>query len=94
MSSKQSKPNRTTQGLRDILFEEIEELRSGDGDPQKSLAVANLAKQIINTAKVELDFVRVIQSQEANGTPVKLGQMVLGSTTTRAASAAANAMDH
>jgi hypothetical protein len=88
-----TKTNRTTQGLRDILFDEIEELRSGDGDPSKSLAVANLAKQIINTAKVELDFVRVIQAQEATGTPVKLGQMVLGSIA-RAASAEKNATGH
>jgi hypothetical protein len=91
--SMKAKTNRTTQGLRDALFDEIEELRSGDGDPSKSLAVANLAKQIINTAKIELDFVRTIQAQEATGTPVKLGQMVLGSTT-RAASADKRVTDH
>lgn len=82
-------PSRTTQGLRDILFDEIEELRSGDGDPTKSMAVANLAKQIINTAKVELDFHRQIAAQEAGGQPVKMGSLQLGSGP--AASAVTNA---
>lgn len=71
---------RTTQGLRDVLFEEIEELRSGKGDAAKSMAVANLAKQIINTAKVELDFVRVIHAQNEAGNPVVLGGLVLGTS--------------
>ena len=86
-----AKPSRTTQGLRDILFDEIEELRSGNGDAAKSQAVANLAKQIINTAKVELDFVRTIQQQEAEGNVVTLGNMELGSPSMSATSAATNA---
>lgn len=70
---------RNTQGLRDILFDEIDELRSGNGDPTKSLAVANLAKQIINTAKVELDFHRVIHEFANEGASVKMGTLELGS---------------
>lgn len=84
--------SRTTQGLRDILFDEIDELRTGDGDPTKSLAVANLAKQIINTAKVELDFHRVIQMAESEGKPVQMGSLQLGSG--NAASAATNVTGH
>lgn len=83
MAKKPQSPARTTQGLRDVLFDEIDELRSGNGDPTKSLAVANLAKQIINTAKVELDFHRVMQSAEENGTPVELGSIQLGSSSVR-----------
>lgn len=77
--------SRTTQGLRDILFDEIDELRTGAGDPTKSLAVANLAKQIINTAKVELDFHRVIQMAESEGKPVTMGSLQLGSSNGAAA---------
>lgn len=77
--SKPQHPTRTTQGLRDILFDEIDELRTGAGDPTKSLAVANLAKQIINTAKVELDFHRVIQMAANEGSPVQMGSLQLGS---------------
>lgn len=71
---------RTSQGLRDVLFDEIEELRTGDGDPQKSLAVAHLAKQIVNTAKVEMDFARVMTAQKQAGEPVLLGSLQLGSS--------------
>lgn len=84
-------PTRTTQGLRDILFDEIDELRTGAGDPTKSLAVANLAKQIINTAKVELDFHRVIQMAESEGKPVQMGSLKLGSGAASAAAAATGA---
>lgn len=69
---------RTTQGLRDILFSEIDELRGGSGDIKKSMAVANLAKQIIGTAKVELDFVRAVTAAEASGVKVNLGTLRLG----------------
>lgn len=73
------KPKRTSQGLRDILFDEIEELRKGNGDPTKSMAVANLAKQIINTAKIELDFHRQIAQHAAEGNTIKMGTLELGS---------------
>lgn len=92
MGKKANGSARTTQGLRDILFDEIDELRTGDGDPTKSLAVANLAKQIINTAKVELDFHRVIQMAESEGKPVQMGSLKLGSGAV--ASADTNATDH
>ena len=79
------KLTRTTQGLRDILFDEIEELRSGEGDPTKSMAVANLAKQIINVAKVELDFHRQIALQAQEGSAVKMGTLQLGTDVAAAA---------
>jgi hypothetical protein len=73
------KTKRTSQGLRDILFDELEELRSGDGDPSRALAVANLAKQIINVAKVEMDFHRTMLQSNEQGNALKLGSMELGS---------------
>lgn len=74
-----TKPKRTTKGLRDILFDEIEQLRAGDGDAQRAMAVANLAKQIINIAKVELDFVKEASRQHEKGGSLELGNMQLGS---------------
>lgn len=74
--------NRTTAGLRDALFDELELMRSGDGDPTRALAVANLAKQIINTAKVELEFHRTIKQLESEGSAVQLGSLQLGSPAT------------
>lgn len=73
------KVKRTSQGLRDILFDELEELRHGDGDPSKALAVANLAKQIINVAKVEMDYLNTSMKLQEAGNTMKLGMMELGS---------------
>ena len=79
MAAKTKVNTRTTQGLRDALFDELDELRSDAANPEKSLAVANVAKQIINTAKVELDFHKFMSDQDSAGTPVKLGNLELGS---------------
>ena len=73
-----AKPARTTQGLRDILFDEIDGLRDGSSETDKALAVANLAKQIVNTAKVELEFHRAMHAMDLEGTPIKLGNLALG----------------
>ena len=73
---------RNTQGLRDVLFDEIDALRNGDGDTARALAVANLAKQIINVAKVEIDYLREITKMTESGISPKLGTMELGSAPT------------
>jgi hypothetical protein len=87
------KAARTSQGLRDVLFDEIDELRGPNADPSKSLAVASVAKQIINTAKAELEFHRVMAERAEAGNPVELGTMQLGSTDA-AQSAATAATGH
>lgn len=71
--------NRTTQGLRDILFDEIDQLRGENGDPQRAMAVANLAKQIVNTAKVEMEYVRTVHDMKEIGADMMLGSLALGS---------------
>ena len=70
---------RTTSGLRDILFDEIERMQGKDADPTRAAAVANLAKQIVGTAKVELEFHRTLASLAEKGAPVSLGTLSLGS---------------
>lgn len=70
---------RTTHGLRDILFDEIERLQGENGDPSRATAVANLAKQIVGTAKVELEFQRTMVALAEKGAPVSLGTLALGS---------------
>jgi hypothetical protein len=44
---------RDSAGLRNALFDEIDALRRGDGDPQRAMAVAKLAQNILATAKME-----------------------------------------
>lgn len=76
---------RTTKGLRDVLFDEIEALRNGDGDASRALAVANLAKQIINVAKIELDYHREATKMASAGANLQLGTMPLGSDNAKSA---------
>ncbi len=46
---------RTSAGLRDALFDELDGLRAGTTNPAKANAVAKLAGQVIDTVKMELD---------------------------------------
>ncbi len=70
---------RSTQGLRDALFDELDALRNGDSNPGRASAMSKLAVQIINSAVVEIEFQRNIQSMPTNkglalGSPIKLGR--------------------
>lgn len=82
--SETKKPDRTSRGLRDMLFDELDELRSGDGNPQKALAVANIAKQIMSTVRVEMEYYRLSQ-KEPEDKPPELGDLKLGSVSGAAA---------
>ena len=89
-----SKNVRTSQGLRDILFNEIEELQNGTGDPRRAVAVSNLARQIIGTVRVELDFARQAAALREAGGDVALGTLKLGKSKSRVAGAVASATEH
>lgn len=78
--AKQKAHSRTTHGLRDILFDEIERMQGDDADPTRATAVANLAKQIVGTAKVELEFHRTLAMLSEKGAPVSLGTLALGTS--------------
>ena len=65
---------RTSGGLRDVLFDEIERLQRGDAQPHQSMAVASLAKQIISVAKAEFEFSRALGEEK----PQVLGTLQLG----------------
>ena len=45
---------RTLEGLRDSLFDELEDLRQGVSAPHEAIAFSNLARQIVNTADIEI----------------------------------------
>lgn len=54
---------RTARGLRDALFDEIDAIRKGTGDPQRALAVSKVAGQIINIAKAEMEFHKLAKGE-------------------------------
>jgi len=49
-----AKVGRSVWSLREYLFDEIEQLQDGKSSPQRAQAVAKLAAQIIESAKVEV----------------------------------------
>lgn len=74
---------RTSRGLRDTLFEELDMLRNGESEPLRAAAVAKLAVQIINTAMIEVHLQRtdlsVVQTDTAlRVRPIQLGSIVNG----------------
>ena len=49
---------RTSAGLRDALFDELDALRRGEIDPKRANAVAKLAKTVVETVRMEIEVVR------------------------------------
>ncbi|MFN0022780.1 MAG: hypothetical protein ACKVS5_02670 [Parvularculaceae bacterium] len=72
---------RTSAGLRDLLFDEIDKVRGEGGDAYRALAVAKLAQQIIGTVKVEMAFHQLATAglDSPPTTPI-LGALPLGSS--------------
>lgn len=70
---------RTTKGLRDALFDEIDRLTIGKSNPQVACAKSKLATQIIAATKLDLDYhrfiteMRGIQAPSVKLTPIELG---------------------
>lgn len=58
--------------LRDHLFETIELLKEGDIEIEKAQAIADIAQVIVNSAKVEVDFMKISSSTGTGFIPDKL----------------------
>lgn len=67
---------RTSAGLRDALFDELDNLQSGTSNPAKANAVAKVADQIIATVKMELDVQKHIAKYKPAGLSPQLGEPV------------------
>jgi hypothetical protein len=53
--------------LRDHLFEALERLKDGDIDIQTAKAMADVGQVIINSAKIEIDFIKATGSNKDSG---------------------------
>lgn len=81
-----SRTVRTSAGLRDALFDELDSLRNGSSNPAKANAVAKLSDQVIATVKMELDVQKHIAKYKPAGLSPQLGAPVaLGGTEQAAA---------
>ena len=73
---------RTSAGLRDAIFDEIDGIRNGSSNPTRANAVAKLAAGVVETVRMELEVQRHLrahkqpdpaQTANALGVPLALG---------------------
>lgn len=69
---------RTAAGLRDVLFDEIEQLRGENPNPQRSLAVSKIAGQIISVARAEIDMQAKLSKDGELCDDYQMGELRLG----------------
>lgn len=87
MTEAVSKPEapivRTSAGLRDAIFDEIDSIRNGNSNPTRANAVAKLAAGIVETVRMEIDVQKHLHSKAGQvkpqvadglGEPMALGQ--------------------
>ena len=74
-----SKNLRTTETLRDILFDEIDAVRGENGDPSRARTVATLSREILSTARLELQFQETVARLKEAGASVNFAPLALGS---------------
>ena len=51
----------TIEGLRDILFDEIDQLRKGTSNPTRARVIAQMAGQVIDSMRVQIQYGRLIK---------------------------------
>ena len=56
---------RTTKGLAEALFDELERLESGEVTPQHARSFASIASQVCSVSKLEMDFARFVSDDRA-----------------------------
>lgn len=77
--AKAQKKQRTTESLRDLLFDEIDALRGEDADPVRARTVATLSREILSTARLELQFQETTARLQSQGASVNFAPLALGS---------------
>ena len=55
---------KTTEGLRDALFDEINALRAGTSNPQQARALCQLADKVIDSIRVQIQYGRLLNDKE------------------------------
>lgn len=69
---------RTSRGLRDALFDELEALRTGKSNPTQANAVAKLAGSVVETVKMEIEaqkFLSHLEKLAPEGNEIKTLQL-------------------
>lgn len=70
---------RTSSGLRNALFDEIDSLRSGDSNPARARSIAMLANTALKSVQVEIEFHKYVSDTAKHDAVARLGYLELGS---------------
>jgi len=62
---------RTAEGLRDALFDELNLLRSGEATTSHARALANVARLVLESARLEIEQIKKLQEA---GASLRLGK--------------------
>lgn len=68
--------SRTSAGLRDAIFDELDAIRNGSSNPTRANAVAKLAGSIVETVRMEIEVQRYAQTTAKS--PAIAGSKPLG----------------
>lgn len=66
---------RTSAGLRDAIFDEIDAIRNGSSNPTRANAVAKLAAGVVETVRMELEVQRHLRSHKVGDKTVETNSL-------------------
>lgn len=69
---------RTSAGLRDAIFDEIDAIRNGTSNPTRANAVAKLATGIVETVRMEIEVQRHLRTVTPPSQPDTIATSALG----------------
>ena len=69
---------RTSAGLRDALFDELDGLRDGSVNATKANATAKIAGAIVDTVTMEMTAFKLLQKSSSNSPVTKVPTLALG----------------
>jgi hypothetical protein len=78
ISPSEEKMDRTSSGLRNALFDEIDSLRSGASNPARARSLAMLANTALKSVSVEIEFHRYVSDVSKLDGSAKIGILELG----------------
>jgi hypothetical protein len=70
---------RTSAGLRDAIFDEIDAVRNGTSNPTRANAIAKLATGIVETVRMEIEVQRHLRNEAVRPNKDAADLTVLGS---------------
>lgn len=78
VKTEENSMNRTSSGLRNVLFDEIDSLRNGGSNPARARSLAMLANTALKSVEVEIEFHKYVSDVSKFEGGAKLGILELG----------------